>query len=266
VVSWELRNAMVSRATSPEVDVRSRLTTVLGVDALAPLCVLHVLASARGPDARLHALRIGDLAPKSATDFFVLQASRARADAVLTSAENLRSEPELVHDFVGPHASGLADYRRRVLGLSHGLQVFVLSRSGELPLTHPVWNDGAKKTVLCPEGLRGVLVGRLPKHVEVVSLENLEPRAILAFLQREGQGRVNLEVGPSTAGRFYADHGLVDELWLSTYLAQDLPPEALAGALPDDATLFAGRERAHLFECVEPSGPWRFERYVSRGA
>ncbi len=257
---------MVSRATSPEVDVRARLTATLGVDALSPLCVLHVVASVRSPDGRLHALRIGDLAPKSATDFFVLQASRARADAVLTSAENLRSEPELVHDFVGPHASALADYRRRVLGLSHALHVFVLTRSGELPLTHPVWSDGAQKTVLCPQGLRRGLAGRLPKHVEVVSLESLEPRSILAFLQREGHGRVNLEVGPSTAARFYANPGLVDELWLSTYLARDLPPDAIAGALPDDATLFAGRERAHLFECVEPSGPWRFERYVSRDA
>ncbi len=251
--------APVLAAPATAAEVSARLREIYGQDPARSTGVTHIVAAARGPDARLHALRIGPHAPKSDTDFFLLQAVRARVAAVLTSSANLRAEPGLVHDFVGESRGALADYRRQVANKQQPLEVFVLTQSGDLPPQHPIWSDSARKHVLTERAAAARVLKCVPSDVIVHQIDQLDLRAAVAFVRGLGHAAISIEAGPTLLRAAYHERSVVDELCLSLYLGAELMPAALGGALPPDDVLFA--RRAIAAPPVVREG-WSFQRYL----
>jgi riboflavin biosynthesis pyrimidine reductase len=252
-------NAMQSLAHAAQ-DLAESL---FGPGACGGQGVIHCCDTARNHDGRLHVLRIGPHAPRSEHDFFALNLTRARADALLTTAENLRSEPELSHALAGIHAVELAALRAELLGKTEKPHCAILTRSGDLPLVHPVWSDGTPKLVFTEPENAGALQHKLDQRAQVVAVRELTPRKAIQWLKQElGAEVVGIEAGPRTVGELYESPALVDELVLSRFASAGLAPEALGGVLPADARLFAGMTCVHESTREEPSGCWVFQRWV----
>jgi riboflavin biosynthesis pyrimidine reductase len=236
-------------------------------ESLADLSgVLHCVSSVRvsTDPARLHVIDINQHAPKSATDFFVLNLARAHADAIVTTAQIVRSEPQLSHQLQGPLAEGLLRYRREVLRKTQGPCSAILTRTGELPAEHRVFQDPFDNLVLTGPEHAAALSSRLKAagaRAEVVPVAALDARAAIALLQQRGARTILIEAGPSTAGPLYDPPPCVQHLLLSRCEAA-FDARALGRALPEDTTLFAGMQRASVYTQQEPSGEWRFEHWL----
>lgn len=242
---------------------REEAEALFGVGVAETTGVTQVSATVRAEDGLLHVLAIGENPPKSATDFFALNLARARADAVLTSAANVRSEPMLSHRLAGPAAASLAALRV-ALGKSQPLTCVILTASGNLPLEHPIWSDGSSKVVLTLPTASEQLAAHLGVRAQVVALEELTPRSAIAWLKRRAH-TIDVEAGPSTTSALYsssdADAPLVNELLLSRFEGP-LEPAALGRALPPDELLLRGLTCVHESRRQEVSGPWVFQRWV----
>jgi riboflavin biosynthesis pyrimidine reductase len=247
-------------------DVASELRALYGSAAPPAPGVLHIVHAARAPDGRLAALRIGaPSTPKSESDFFVVNAARAHADAVLTSAENLRREPALSHALQGPWAHALADYRRDVLHKSAPLTVAILTRSGDLPHPHPVWHDGTTKLLLTPAGTSPLLRERAMERADAdtlrtIPLPNLDAVSAARWLQGQRLPLVSVEAGPHTVAALYAAQA-VSELWLTHWESATADAE-FAGALPADEIFFRGLTLLGSARRREGGHNFRFERWT----
>jgi riboflavin biosynthesis pyrimidine reductase len=269
-------------------DVARELTALYGTAAPPGPGVLHVMHVARTASGRLGALRIGAPAtPKSESDFFVVNATRAHADAVLTSAENLRREPALSHALQGPWAEALARYRSQALGKHAPLTCAILTRSGDLPDPHPVWSDGTVKLILMPaperplpsplpggEGTReGTRANPLPPGegmgegtsagphgARILRIPDLDAVSAVRWLAAHGCAAISVEAGPHSVQSLYAANA-VDELWLTHWESPTKEAE-FAGALPDDGTLFAGLALVGSSRRNEGGQTFRFERWA----
>jgi riboflavin biosynthesis pyrimidine reductase len=242
--------------------LEQELSALYGAQPLNTRGTVHVVHAARGPGGVLHALRVGSPgAPHSATDFFVLNLCRARADAVLTSAENLRREPTLTHDLQGPWAAALKEYRSQALSKSAPLTCAILTRTGELPAQHPFWHDGTRKLVLCPAQLTQDVSRRVGARAQVVGLDGLSARTACAWLHGNGHALVSVEAGPSTASTLYEAPSQVDELLLTSWETASAEAE-LAGPLPDDPSLFAQLRPTSCCTRDEAGETFRFERWA----
>lgn len=244
-------------------EVRAALAALYGADELPTQGVVHVTSAVRGAGATLRVIAIGPRAPKSETDFFVLNACRARADALLTTASILRSEPTVVHTLQGPRAPQLAAYRRELLHKGHPPLCAILTRGGNLPLAHPVWSDGTDKLVLTTPASAEPLRALLGARAEVLALRDLDARSALALLAQRGNALVSVEAGPSTTEPLYRAPSVVDELLLSLFEGAS-EGVSLGGELPAD--LLQGRECVGESVREEESGVWRFQRWLRRGA
>jgi riboflavin biosynthesis pyrimidine reductase len=252
----------MTEAPSSSDDVERELVALYGSRAPLPdVGVLHSVHAVRAPDGRLHALRIDADAPKSETDWFVLSLCRARADLVLTSAENLRREPQLSHRLAGPWAGALQAYRRERLGKAAAPSVAILTRRGGLPARHPVWQDGTPKLVLTPPEAAASLERELGGLAEVVAVPALSAQSACRMLAQRGFGLISIEAGPSTASSLYAaEPPSISELWLTRW--ESAPADAaLAGALPEDAQLFHGLHLVGDAERTEHGQRFRFEQW-----
>jgi len=241
-------------------EVERLIEALYGTRSLLARGTVHVTAAKRAADGALRVLRIGEGAPKSATDFFILNLCRARCDAILTTAANLRSEANLQHDLQGPFAEALAHYRRDVLKKSEPPVCAILTRSGAVPADHPVWSDGTRKLVLSTgEPDAALTVAGHP--VRIVQFEELDARGACAFLRSQGHALVSVEAGPTTASTLYGIDSPVDELLLSLYEGERSDVE-LGGLLPGHHELT--RERVCVADSVrdEESGRWRFQRWL----
>ncbi|HEX6241570.1 MAG TPA: hypothetical protein VFZ61_11770, partial [Polyangiales bacterium] len=249
---------------STSEDVERELVALYGgphAAALPTRGVLHSVHAVRASDGRLHALRIDANAPKSETDWFVLSLCRARADLVLTSAENLRREPQLAHRLTGPWAAALQAYRRERLGKSVPLSVAIMTRRGGLPRAHPVWQDGTRKLVLTlPDGAPD-LVHELAGLAEVIAVPELTAEKACRTLAQLAFDLVSVEAGPSTVSSLYAARPpCVSELWLTRW--ETAPAgAALAGPLPVDAELFRGLVQVGESVRTEHGQRFRFEQW-----
>lgn len=246
-------------------DVRERLAALYpGADLIAR-GVVHITVTvqpAADRDGPRHVLAVGPHAPPSEHDFFALSATRARVDAILTSAGNVRSEPGLRHDPPPAWADALGDYRA-TLGKTALPTLAILSGTGELPLDHGMWSDGTPKLILTAAASLATVSARLGERAEVVALAELSAAAAIALLEARGHALVSLEAGPSTLAPLYAPGSPkgVDELLLHTYEAALSDPLALGPRLPPDRLLLAGLRCVCQRTIAEPSGPFRFACY-----
>ena len=245
-------------------EVAGELRALYGARALLTQGVVHVTSAVRvsgqaGARARLRVIAIGERAPRSATDFFVLNVCRARADALLTTAAIVRGEPNLVHTLRGQHAAQLTAYRARMAHKPGAPLCAILTRSAALPLAHPVWSDETPKLVLTTPESAAPLRLLLGSRAEVLAVAELDARKAIALLQDRGYPLISVEAGPSTTGPLYEAPSMVDELLLSLYEGP-LQGVELGGELP--AELLAGRECVGESEREEESGRWRFQRWL----
>ncbi len=251
---------MVSPRPSILDAARAHAEALFGPGACEPRGVSQICAAVRVQGGPLHVLAIGPHAPKSEQDFFALNLARARSDALLTSSQNLRCEPMLSHRLQGTYVAEL-EALRAALHKSAPPVCAILSASGNLPREHVAYADGTPKLVLTTrEGAKNALNHWREPPFSVVALPELSPRIALSWLT-ERYPSVSVEAGPRTTGPLYAAPPCIDELLLSRYEGA-LVPEALGGALPDDATLFHGLTLSHRSEREEESGHWIFERWL----
>ena len=255
----------------PERTLAALLSALRSLYGSPDLCasdtgIVHVVSCARAESGSLRVLRVDQGSPESETDFLVLNLCRARADAVLTTARNLRREPGLSHRLAGPWAGALAELRRELLKKTAPLCCAILTRSGRLPEDHPVWGDGTQKLILTEPAQASALHQQFGQRAEVLAVPNLSARTACALLERRGATTISVEAGPTTASILYQVPSLVDELLLTTCEAA-LPPHLLGEALPDDGQLLSGLTRVACTARTERGVPFRFERFrrVTKG-
>jgi riboflavin biosynthesis pyrimidine reductase len=227
--------------------------------------VTHVFSAVRLPliKSPLHVIKIGERAPRSERDFFVLNFARAQCDAILTTAQVVRAEPKLSHTVQGPLAAELVQYRRRVLGKAREPLCAILTRSGRLPVDHPVFRDPLEVVVLTLPQSVAKLKAELGSRARVVGLDALDAKLAVHWLRTQGTPGILVEAGPSTASVLYEAPSCVEQLRVSVCEAA-IEPAAVGGELPPDAKLFAGLSRCSSAEFHEVSGPWRFECWARR--
>lgn len=263
-------------------NIDSTLERLYGVVAWPLATGLLQVAAIHRPSQRI--LALGPEAPASATDRFVLGFARARADALLTTGAILRAEPDLVHRYADDEAGdrAWAAWRRDRLGREDRPCLLVLSGSGRFRSDHPALATGHGWIFTTPAGR--ARIGEPPAGFEVVVDDGDAPaatapqRAVADYEAVATRPTIVIEAGPRTASAFHPPavnapstptapstrpHRLVDELLLSSFDGAIAP--SVAGPL------FVARSRrfarfgapvAHR-RIDEPSGSWRFERYVA---
>jgi len=244
-------------------EIEEKLASLYGaVDWAAATGLLQVAAIGARSWA---AIAIGEAAPASGTDRFVLGAARARADALLATGAILRAEPEERHRYA-EEAEGQAaftQWRRERLGRSDPPALILLSRTGDFPLDHPAIVEATSGFVWTTPLGRERLGPRLGS-LEVVVAEH---GVVRAFRDRFGDdATLSIEAGPTTAGLFYAGGEPEGEPHLDELLLSQFHGELSAAAVGPP---FVGRD---VIEAVfpdppmetrveEPSGAWSFLRY-----
>lgn len=264
-------------STSPTHELERRIEALFGeeVDWRRETGVVHVTAIGSFPRA---AIAVGQGAPRSRTDRFVLGFARARADALVTTAAILRGEPELVHR-TSEDPREAADWQRwraDRLGRASRPILLVLSARGDLPLDHPaldasphtiVWTTQAGRARLGAARARcEIVVDGDPAQAGGASPASALAAAIRGLRGRAGVETIVLEAGPRATQGLYGAGASVDELLLSVFMGASFP--AVAGPeLPATESLAASfavaapRTRVQL---DEESGAWIFERYRRR--
>ncbi|MCG8423366.1 MAG: hypothetical protein MJE77_36160 [Proteobacteria bacterium] len=261
--------------------VANALTRMYGAEFGQPVAkpeIIHVMAVWQRGDDYI-TLRINQDTPKSDRDFFVLNAARARADAIVTTGRILRDEPDLVHDLDGPGqtGSGLAAWRRDILGKPEPPHVLILTSGRGIPGAsdpprpdcsvadwHPAVRGWARPIIYTTETTAAALRGREGDRIRVVGAESPGLRSAIVYLRDQlGCRTISIEAGPSTVRDLYNDPVLVDELLLSVFHGKRVP-DSVRGApfIPSETVAAMFARTAPAFSLTEPSGPWRFHRLV----
>jgi len=199
------------------------------------------------------------IAAGSTADRFVMGLLRACADAVAIGAGTLTASPGGVWTpkQAFPAAAAHYDELRAALGLASQPEIAVLSASGGVDPSHPLFESGA--LVLTTDVGRTLLGDRLPGATTIVSLGpggELDPIAAVGALRARGHHRILHEGGPHVIGSFFRA-GAVDELFLTvsplltgrTLLNPRLALVEGADLLPGVRTRLLGvrRDTDHLF-------------------
>ena len=248
-----------------------------GAEALDSPVVLHIAAVAPVAGVR-HVIRIGEHAPRSAVDFYLLNAARAWADVVVSSGKILRAEPELSFALSGPDpeaARALARARARRTGSA--LRIGVLSSGSGLDETMPVWTRGGEFTLVTDSvGGRRSRGWAERAGLGVVALDPVGPRAAVEWAVGAAStggsaGRVSVELGAKSSVHLYPEgddasddapgpRGVVDVLVLSEYLGP-LSERALGDRFLAGVDL----ERLYTPGPEARDGEWRFRCWTRRG-
>lgn len=231
-------------------------------DELPHAGVVHVTALWPAPGGELVAIRVGEHAPKSAHDFFVLQLSRACSDAMVVTGKVLREEPDLRYRLEGPGqlAQGLAAYRSEVRGRSVPPRLCVLT-GGRVDLQHPAFDGSwARPCVFTTlEAKARIEAEGEERGVEIIGHPRPSLRAAIEHLRTTGAELTTIEAGPATSGGLYDDPVSVDALALSLFTGK-LDEAARGGAYPSLSVLEAKvGARALARRVDEPSGTWSFQ-------
>lgn len=171
--------------------------------------VVHVTALYTEPNGALHSLRICPSSPKSPHDFFALQLSRARADAIVITGQILRDEPTLRFEL--PEA--LVSWRAR----RHDTppKLLVLTSGQSIDLAHPAL-DGTWASPVIFTGTEAATRIRPNASFGVVGHPEPSIETAIAWLRDEGARTITIEAGPSTS-RVLHEAGHVDQLVLSIF-------------------------------------------------
>jgi riboflavin biosynthesis pyrimidine reductase len=265
-----IRRSALTDAKSQLARVQAQAGAIYGELSPAPTGVIHTVSAVRtrasasqhSPLGQLHVIKIEEAAPKSSSDFFVLNLWRVHCDAILTTGQILRAEPTLSYAQQGPLALGLTYYREQVLGKTGVTKCAILTRGSQLPAEHPVFREssGLQLLVLTHPQHVAELQRLLEDRVEVVGLAQLDARGALDFLKRTGAHTIGVEAGPSVAGTLYAAPAVVEHLMLSICEAP-IEARSVGGALPVDEELFAGLRLVSEVTRTEESGEWRFQHW-----
>lgn len=190
--------------------------------------VSHSFAAWRAaPDAPLTTILINEHAPKSALDFLALHLGRARTDAIVITGKILRDEPHLRYDLRADRRWGdaLVDWRQRRWGLCEPPWLLILTASGDIDFTHPVFDGGTRPLIFTNDRAARRKLAAAP--CPVVSDDAPDIRRAIHHLQlaRECES-ISIEAGPTTARALYERPMLVKELLLSVYLEPTLDERA----------------------------------------
>jgi riboflavin biosynthesis pyrimidine reductase len=153
----------------------------------------------------------------SEADRLVMGLLRAFADAILIGSGTLRAAPRALWtaERAYPDAADAFVELRRRLDKPAAPERVVVTGSGSVPLSHPLFADGA--LVLTSETGAGRLDGRLPQASTIVSLgpsEAVDLRAAIAALRERGHELILSEAGPRVFASLL-EARVVDELFLT---------------------------------------------------
>jgi len=239
-----------------------------GGDAAAEMAategVIHVTAVGRTPDRGLEVIAIDDGAPRSSTDFFLLNLARARADAILTTGRILRAEPGVHHALqgTGEEPAQLAAWRREVLGKTSAPRSVVLTSGRDVDLSHRMFH-GARPALVAtgPAGAAALRRRTGEADFEIAEFPDPDLRSVVARLARDGCSAISIEAGPSSNLDLYRPPLAVDEIMLSTWEDRPLPDRLGAGHFLDEAGIDARLPlRGPTAWRQEESGRWSFRR------
>lgn len=205
-----------------------------------PYVIVNMVATADGQG------RIGGDTSElgDAADAALFATLRERVDCVMAGVRTIG-----VEQYNAPARTADVQERRAAAGLADRPIVTTVSRSGELPLTAPLFADPGVRVVAFT-GAEVDLSG-VAAQVELVS--ETEPAAMLRVLREKyGVRSMLLEGGPHINTPFFSTE-LVDELFLTiapVLTGSEGPFPIIAGALPEHQQLrllgaLAGNE--HLF-------------------
>jgi len=190
--------------------------------------VSHSFAAWRsGQDAPLTAIRINEHSPKNDLDFLVLHIARARADAIIITGKILREEPGLTYDLGADPRWGdaLLQWRERRWGLCDPPWLLILTGSGDLDFSHPVFHGWVRPMIFTSDRTATRKLAAAP--CPVVWDEAPDIRSAIRHLQLLRQCEcVSIEAGPSTSRGLYERPIAVKELLLSVYLEPQLDERA----------------------------------------
>jgi riboflavin biosynthesis pyrimidine reductase len=247
-------------------DIEQRIIRIYGTDLRRDSGVIHVTSVWAESARSLITLRIGKETPRSATDRFALNVARARADAIVTTGEILRSEDGVTHDLQGvddtPRA--LADWRRERLGKSVPPLSAVLTSGRDIDLDHPLFKSGTVPAIFTSsEGAERVRGPASSRGIEIVDRPAPCLRDAVSYLrENRGAASIVIEAGPSSSRTLYESPVVVDELMLSIYSGSQLPRSVRGKpfmSVQQLGLLFPLAARTYPSE--EESGPWVFRRY-----
>ncbi|MEQ8276067.1 MAG: hypothetical protein RMA76_23875 [Deltaproteobacteria bacterium] len=236
--------------------IAARIAALWGAEAVADFLrpsVFHVTAVWRRPEGPPAVLRINADTPKSATDRFSLEIARARADAIVATGQILRDEPE--ERFAIADAE-IQAWRRTTFG-DTPTTLAVLTSGRAIDFDHPAFHAEHLRPIVFTANARL----EAPTNVEVIVDANASPRTLIAYLRRRCS-RISIEAGPSASRLLYEAPLAVDELLLSTLVAERVPANTVGGdffAEPELAARFA--ERSTPVVRTERGRTWRFERF-----
>lgn len=249
-------------------DVAAAAERIYG-DALEAKGIVQVVACWRPSAETLAVIKIGPGSPRALHDVFALGLARARADAILSTGQILRSEPEVRHELPGPPelAGALAAFRRERLGKTAPPIPLVLTSGRDVDLDHPLFT-AAPQTILftSEDGAARLDEQARARGITVVAHPEPGARSALDYLRRERDVRtLVVEAGPTTTRKLYDDPVAIDELMLSVFEEPRLDPAFVGGdflAPAELARLLPASSRP--FEVNAPSGHWSFERRRAR--
>jgi riboflavin biosynthesis pyrimidine reductase len=154
---------------------------------------------------------------ESKADHFVMGLLRAFADIVLIGAGVLRASPTgtwLPEKVYPPAAEAFAELRHD-LGKTDAPEVAVLTGSGAIDPSHPVFEAGAVVLTSAPGAER--LAGQLPAAGSIIVLGDdttIDGRRVVEALLERGHRLILSEAGPHAFGSLVAAQA-VDELFLT---------------------------------------------------
>ena len=199
--------------------------------------VSHSFAAWRSrEDAALTTIRINEYSPKSDLDFLALHIARARADAIIITGKILRDEPRLSYDLCADPRWGdaLLKWRERRWGLGEPPWLLILTASGDIDFSHPVFHGWARPLIFTSDRTATRKLAAAPCPVVADDAPDIRRAVKHLRLARECQC-VSVEAGPSTGRMLYKRPMVVSELLLSLYLEPSLDERARGAPLVEFA-------------------------------
>jgi hypothetical protein len=228
--------------------------------------VIHVTSVWRRSDGVDAVMKICERTPRSATDRFVLDMTRAAADVIVMTGAILRAEPGLHCALHEDNAPSLMPWRRHVTGRDTPPWLVVLTGGHDLDLQHPALQGWARPVVFTSQDAAADLEGRAPAHVEIVGDPHPGIERLLSWARAERNATVvSIEAGPTTTRPLYDEPLRVGTLLLSVFEGPFVAPEVEGPPLLSPSALArrmppVGQPR----RIREPSGPWSFWRFAPR--